>query len=167
MSSVLENLSEKILRELTATRILARYSDHLDGDRLGEWIDMFTDDANYVLVTRENYLAGLPLPIMRCEGRPAMQDRIKAASELMMFAPRVMRHFVTNVQVQPDAEELKFSANVLVARSMLDVRSELFLVGTYYGRLVPRAGSETGYLIGDLTCVIDTSLIDNSIVVPL
>jgi anthranilate 1,2-dioxygenase small subunit len=39
----------------------ARYAQALDEQRLADWTEMFTDDARYVIVSRENFDRGLPV----------------------------------------------------------------------------------------------------------
>ena len=53
----------------------ARYAQALDEQRLSDWTEMFTDDALYVILSRENYDRGLPVGLIYCENKRMIHDR--------------------------------------------------------------------------------------------
>ena len=63
-----------------------RYAAALDEQRLDDWIGMFTDDALYVVVSRENFDRGLPAGLIYCENKAMIRDRAFALKETTMFA---------------------------------------------------------------------------------
>src|SRR5262249_15622327 len=73
-----------------------RYAATLDEQRLHDWIEMFTDDALYVVVSRENFDRGLPAGLIYCENKAMIRDRAFALKETTMFAPRYLRHLIAN-----------------------------------------------------------------------
>src|SRR5882724_13465135 len=77
----------------------ARYAAALDEQRLSDWTEMFTDDALYVVVSRENFDRGLPAGLIYCENKAMIRDRAFALKETTMFAPRYLRHLVANLAV--------------------------------------------------------------------
>ena len=83
----------------------ARYAAALDEQRLSEWTEMFTDDALYVILSRENFDRGLPVGLIYCENKAMIHDRAFALMETSMFAPRYLRHIIGNQAVlseEPD-----------------------------------------------------------------
>src|SRR5438067_12321372 len=77
----------------------ARYAQALDEQRLADWTDMFTEDALYVVLSRENFDRGLPVGLIYCESKRMIHDRAFALTETSMFAPRYLRHFIANLVV--------------------------------------------------------------------
>src|SRR5271156_7039894 len=74
------------------------YAASLDENRLADWAEMFTDDAFYVVISRENADRNLPVGLIYCENKDMILDRA-LAMKTEMFAPRYLRHIVGNVQV--------------------------------------------------------------------
>jgi len=59
-------------------RLHARYALALDDDRLQDWPNFFTERGVYRIVTAENEARGLPLPVVYCEGRAMLRDRVQS-----------------------------------------------------------------------------------------
>ena len=75
------------------------YAAALDDGRLNDWAEMFTDDAFYVIISRENADRGMPVGLVYCENKGMIQDRAFAVEKTEMFAPRYLRHIIGNTQV--------------------------------------------------------------------
>src|ERR1700688_5322433 len=75
------------------------YAAALDEQRLDDWAEMFTDDAFYVVISRENADRGMPVGLIYCENKGMIQDRAYAHQHIEMFAPRYLRHIVGNLQI--------------------------------------------------------------------
>ena len=71
-------MNETIVLRLEVQEMLDRYIDTIDNDRLEEWPELFTDDCLYEIVPKENEDAGLPAPVIRCENKRMLRDRITA-----------------------------------------------------------------------------------------
>src|SRR5262245_54737929 len=71
-----------------------RYAQALDEQRLSDWAEMFTDDALYVILSRENYDRGLPVGLIYCENKRMIHDRAFALKETSIVAPRYLRHII-------------------------------------------------------------------------
>ena len=65
-----------------------RYAAALDAQRLTEWTEMFTEDAFYLVTSRENADRNLPVGLIYCEGRGMIRDRAFALDKTAMFARR-------------------------------------------------------------------------------
>ena len=60
---------------------------------------MFTDDAFYLVISRENADRNMPVGLIYCENKGMIHDRAFATEKTEMFAPRYLRHIVGNLQV--------------------------------------------------------------------
>jgi anthranilate 1,2-dioxygenase small subunit len=144
-----------------------RYAAALDEQRLEDWIEMFTDDALYVVVSRENFDRGLPAGLIYCENKGMIRDRAFALKETTMFAPRYLRHLIGNLAVlgRDERGHIKATANYVLMQVLFDrPDAKLHQVGVY--RDVFRR--ESGALkLAERRCVYDSLLIDNAMCLPV
>lgn len=141
------------------------YCAALDDGRIADWPQFFTEDALYRITGRENWDADLPVGLVYCEGQGMLRDRALAIAKTEMFAPRYLRHYVTNVQVLTIAGgTVAAQANYLVLQTLVDEPTTIHQAGCYFDRFV-RAGDRL--LLRERHCVYDTLIIDNSLVMPV
>jgi anthranilate 1,2-dioxygenase small subunit len=141
------------------------YCACLDEERIADWPLFFTADALYRVTGRENWDAGLEVGLVYCEGRAMLEDRALAIAKTEMFAPRYLRHYVTNVAVLGEAEGLVTAqANYLVLQTLVDERTQIHQAGRYFDRFARWDGR---LLLRERHCVYDTLIIDNSLVMPV
>jgi salicylate 5-hydroxylase small subunit len=139
------------------TDLFTRHGSLLDDDRFDEWVDLFTDDCEYLVIARENHDRGLPLATIRCESKGYLKDRVVAVRETSMYAPRSQRHVVGAPLLQADGT---WTASYAVFQTLVDEPSQVFSTGRY----VARADSDR---FASLHVIYDSSLVLNSIVKPL
>jgi anthranilate 1,2-dioxygenase small subunit len=114
----------------------ARYAHALDEDRLEEWPNFFTERGVYRIATAENEARGLPLPVVYCEGRPMLRDRVQSLRHANIYEPQRYRHIVSSILVEKmDEKSAKSIANFLVVRTMENGESTLFASGRYVDRI--------------------------------
>ncbi|MFP5512829.1 MAG: aromatic-ring-hydroxylating dioxygenase subunit beta, partial [Alphaproteobacteria bacterium] len=82
---------EQLLLRAEIDDFNAAYAGALDDGRLQDWPGFFTDDAFYLITSRENHDAGLPVGLVYCEGAGMIRDRAFAIGKTAMFAPRYLR----------------------------------------------------------------------------
>lgn len=144
------------------------YVAALDDGPLEDWPGLFTDPCDYQLIPRENYEAGLPLAVMKCESTGMMMDRVKAVREQVMFEPRYLRHLVSNIRVREVDEanaRIKVTANYAVLETLRDGFTRILNSGRYLDEVVR---DESGALkFATKLCVFDSELVPNSIVYPV
>ena len=99
----------------------AAYAAALDEQRLLDWVEMFTDDAFYVVISRENADHGMPVGLIYCENKGMLLDRANAM-KTEMFAPRYLRHIVGSPQVLGDEPngDIRARANYVVVQVLFD-----------------------------------------------
>ncbi|HUQ26067.1 MAG TPA: aromatic-ring-hydroxylating dioxygenase subunit beta [Burkholderiales bacterium] len=110
----------------------ARYAHALDDDRLEDWPNLFTERGVYRIATAENETRGLPLPVVYCEGRPMLRDRVQSLRHANIYEPQRYRHIVSSVLVEKmDEKRARSIANFLVVRIMENGETMLFASGRY------------------------------------
>ncbi len=143
------------------------YAAALDEQRLDDWAEMFTDDAFYLVISRENADRGMPVGLIYCENKGMIHDRAFALKNTEMFAPRYLRHIVGNLQVlgeQPDGD-IRARANYVVVQVLFDrPDAKLHQVGVYHDRF-RRVGDRLK--LAERRCVYDNLLVDNALCLPV
>lgn len=143
------------------------YAAALDEQRLMDWAEMFTDDGFYIVVSRENYDRNMPVGLIYCENKGMVRDRAFALKETAMFAPRYLRHMISNLSVEEDrkADTIVARANYVVLQVLFDrPDATLHQVGTYYDKF-RRTGS--GLKLAERRCVYDNLLVPNALCLPV
>ena len=117
--------------------LYSEYADILDTEQFERWPELFTVDAFYDVIPRENYERDMPLAIMRCESRAMMQDRVRAIRETLMFEPRYIRHLISSIRItSEDDGTLSVTANYAVLETLTDEMTKILNAGRYVDRLV-------------------------------
>ena len=98
-STVADRRLEKLLLHHEIEEFNNAYAAALDDGRLNDWAEMFTEDAFYVVISRENADRGMPVGLVYCENKGMIQDRAFALEKTEMFAPRYLRHIIGNTQI--------------------------------------------------------------------
>jgi 3-phenylpropionate/cinnamic acid dioxygenase small subunit len=159
-------LAPKDLRD-EIEALYGRYVDLLDEDGLEEWPALFMPDALYKIVSRENETRGWPLATMSCDGRAAIEDRIYAIRNTSLYVPRSLRHLISHLQLSANEEESGWcvSANYAVFETLPEQSTRVFSVGRYRDLVVRDATGELRF--AEKICVYDSTLIPNSLILPL
>ena len=162
-------MSDKISLELRAEieDLYARYARILDEGPLDLWPSLFLTEGSYRVVTRENADRDLPLALILCESRAAIEDRIYAIENTTFALPRQTRHLITNIMAVASENEGEWmaEANFAVFESLEERTTLCHSTGRYRDAL---ARDETGRLcFASKLCVCDSPLVPNSLIVPL
>lgn len=156
-------------------RFLYREVRLLSEGRFEEWLDLFTDDARYLMPIRETTADRKDSE--RGEGflphidddKAFMKARVQRLRHRLAHAeqpPSRLRYFVSNVEVDEAGDgggdgELDVRCNLMVYQSRLE-RTEKIFVGRREDRL--RTGNG-GYRIAGRKVVLDQSLLPRSITI--
>jgi anthranilate 1,2-dioxygenase small subunit len=145
----------------------AAYAAALDEQRLSDWAEMFTDDAFYVVISRENADRGLPVGLIYCDSKKMIYDRAFALEKTTMFAPRYLRHIIGNLQMLAGEQNsgIRARANYVLIQVLYDrPEAKLHQVGTYHD-VFRRVN---GVLkLAERRCIYDSLLIDNALCLPV
>lgn len=163
MSPVGEGVSPA--ERLAVEDLYARYAEALDEGDIGRWPELFIEDAEYLIVSRENHQRRLPLALVRCESRAALLDRVQAITSLSFYAPRVLRHLVSGLRVRRRTDRgYDVHANYAVFQTLADEETTVLSVGRYLDVVVAEGDS---LAFARKICVYDNPLVTNSLVYPL
>ena len=148
-----------------AAELMDEYVERIDSDRLEEWLDLFTEDASYQVLPRENLEQGLPASLMLCTSKNMLRDRIVSLRNANLYNPHYDRHLVSGVRVKPDSEGVwQLTANYAVYQSTLEGQSRLFSVGAYRDQ-VRMEGARL--LFSKKLVIVDTFAVPSMLATPL
>ncbi len=141
------------------------YASSLDDGPLSDWIEFFTEECLYLIQPRDNYDAGLPMAVVRCESRGMLRDRVTAVQETIMFEPRYLRHHITNIEADDaSSDEFQVRANYSVIEVLNDDLPRILSAGRYLDTIVV----EDGLLrFKEKRVIYDSVLVPNSLIYPL
>ncbi|GAA3707699.1 aromatic-ring-hydroxylating dioxygenase subunit beta [Oceanisphaera sediminis] len=168
MKNIEQMLKEKDLSELNVAiaQFNAKYAEVLDDGDLMDWPSFFSNDAIYKVTSRENFERNLPVGLVYCERLSMIKDRALAISNTAMFAPRYLRHFISNTVVeQVGNNQIVSSSNYILMQTLHDnPESTLHQVGKYNDIFVVEGGA---LKLKERICIYDNLLLDNSLVYPV
>jgi anthranilate 1,2-dioxygenase small subunit len=145
----------------------ARYATALDEQRLPDWVEMFADDAFYLVTSRENADQRLPVGLIYCEGKAMIRDRAFALEKTSMFAPRYLRHIIGNLVVtgeQVDGD-IRAQANYVVFQVLFDrPDATLHQIGSYHDVF---CRTDAGLKLKERRCIYDNLLVPNALCIPV
>jgi anthranilate 1,2-dioxygenase small subunit len=145
--------------------LYAGYVECLDDGELERWPEFFTDACLYKIVPRENFERGLPLALILCESKGMCQDRVEALRRASVYAPRVMRHLVSNIRIRAqEADGIRVHANYAVLQTLNDDPTQVFNTGKYIDLVVRDAGQ---LKFKEKLCVFDSVVVTGSLVYPI
>lgn len=158
---------EALLLQHEVTTFNNVYAAALDEQRLMDWAELFTDDALYVILSRENHDRNLPVGLIYCENKGMIRDRAFALKETAMFAPRYLRHMIANQMVGEESADgtITARANYVVLQVLYDrPDAKIHQVGTYYDTFRRVNGT---LKLAERRCVYDNLLVDNALCLPV
>jgi 3-phenylpropionate/cinnamic acid dioxygenase small subunit len=143
------------------------YGAAIDDD-LAAWPGLFTGDAVYRVVARENFERGLLWPTMSCEGHGMLADRVMAIQETCVYTPRQMRHVIGGIRILSETSDgYRTQATFLIGESGPDNETRLFAMGRYIDTVRRDDDAPHGFRFAEKTCVYDGNLILSTLIYPL
>jgi salicylate 5-hydroxylase small subunit len=159
-------VNDELTTFLEVQRLHAEIARVLDAGEFARWPDFFTEDARYVVRSRENHERGWPLALIALESRAMLKDRVIGATDTIFHDPYAQRHVVgAPVLLSRSDDEVRCEAAYVVMRTHRDQLPSVLSVGRYLDRLV--CGEGRRWLIAERLCVYDNDLIDNSLIYPI
>lgn len=148
-----------------ADDLMQDYAELIDSDRLEQWLDLFTEDAVYQIVPRENVEQSLPVSLMLCTNKNMIRDRIVSLRNANEYNLHRDRHLVSRVKIaEAAADSWRLEANYAVYQTDLEGQSRLFSVGRYLDTVRLEAGR---LLFSEKKVVVDTFSIPTLLATPL
>ena len=141
------------------------YTHAIDDDEIERWPDFFVDPCFYHIVSRENFLAGMPIGVMRYESVAMLRDQATATLHAAVFAPRVVRHILGGTRISGrDGDGIQAHTNVVIHQTSADGDTLLLMSGQYHDTVVEADG---GLRFRGKRLVYDTLRLPDSVVYPL
>ncbi len=158
-------MNPAFLLRLELMAVQDEYTAILDEGRLEDWPAMFTEDCLYEIIPRENVDAGLPAPLMRCEGAAMLRDRVISLRHANIYETPHYRHLLSGHRVTAlDADTAEMRASYVVINTSQDGESTIFQAGYYQDRLVR---TKDGWRFSVKRAVYDTHRVQTLLAYPV
>lgn len=109
-----------------------RYARLLDDDDLEAWPELFVAAGIYKVIPRENWDREPQLPVMFCDSRNMMIDRVRSLRKANVYNLHYPRHVVSNIEVLGACDGGHDVAAVYrVYQTDLEGQTRLYSVGQY------------------------------------
>ena len=144
---------------------MADYAMAIDEDRLEDWVELFTEDCDYRVVTRENVEQGLPNVLMWCDNKDMLRDRVESYRHVNVYNPHYDRHVLGPLRFTDEKDgRCTFDVSYSLFQTSLEGESRLFSVGRY--RVEARLEGGTARL-KTVTVIADTGLVPSLLATPI
>jgi anthranilate 1,2-dioxygenase small subunit len=145
--------------------LIAEYGLLLDEDRLEEWLELFADDCVYEVIARENIEQNLPQPLILCENRRMLRDRIASYRNVNEYNFHTDRHIIGGLRFRAEQRTgWRVNASYSLFQTDPEGASRLFLVGSYDIK-----GSFAGdrARLSEVKVIVDTASIPTLLATPV
>ena len=142
-----------------------QYGYTIDEDLLEEWPKFFVEEARYMITTRQNHQANMPVGLILCENRGMMEDRVSALRIANLYEPHGYRHLIDPpIVISKSKQEVRAQTSFACFRTVQGSSPEIFCTGKYLDRIV-----DDGQFLKfkERVVVCDSERIDTLIVIPL
>ena len=141
--------------------LMAEYGMALDEDRLEDWVELFDEDCDYRVTTRENVEQGLPNVLMWCDNKNMLRDRVESYRNVNEYNLHYDRHVIGPLRMLGDST---FEASYSLFQTDLEGNSRLFSVGRYRVEAVMKDGVAK---LKTVLVVADTGTIPSLLATPV
>ena len=145
--------------------LMVEYGLLLDDDKLEAWVDLFTDDCDYRIVTRENVEQNLPNVLIWCKGRRMLADRITSYRQVNEYNLHWDCHTISMPRILGNEDGTwRVEASYSLFQTNLEGQSRLFSVGRYRARVVVDGDTAR---IREMVVIADTGSIPTLVATPI
>ncbi|MSQ18951.1 MAG: aromatic-ring-hydroxylating dioxygenase subunit beta [Betaproteobacteria bacterium] len=145
--------------------LLIEYGLLLDDDKLEAWVELFTADCDYRIVTRENVEQNLPNVLIWCKGKNMLADRITSYRHVNEYNLHWDCHTISPPRIAAEADgSWRVAASYSLFQTTLEGQSRLFSVGRYRARVV---FNDNAPRIREMVVVADTGSILTLLATPI
>jgi anthranilate 1,2-dioxygenase small subunit len=141
------------------------YISTLDTDALELWPEMFVEDCLYEIIPKENADLGLPAPVIYCDSKAMLRDRVVSLRNANIFQPVVYRHFISGLSFQRTGETtVEMQSSYLVINTNQLGQSMVYQTGRYHDVVVELGGR---WRFRSKRAIYDTSRIQTALAIPI
>jgi anthranilate 1,2-dioxygenase small subunit len=145
--------------------LMAEYAMALDEDRLEDWVELFEEQCDYRVVTRENVEQNLPNVLMWCDNKNMLRDRIESYRHVNEYNPHYDRHVIGPLRLLSEKNGVAtFEAAYSLFQTDLEGNSRLYSVGRYRVEAVRNGESAR---IKMMLVVADTGTVPSLLATPI
>ena len=173
---MLTERADATARKQAALDLVTRYVRIADdARRIAEWPDLFADEAEYIVVTRENHERGLPIAIVRDDSKDRIRDRVTVIREFWGAGGRTEdrhynepwpRHVVGPVWAElTESGDVAVGAHFVVYQTVQITDAPRLLAMGEYRDVVTFAGGEPR--LRSKKVILDTPVLQDVFVYPL
>ena len=146
-------------------RLQGRYVECIDDDRLEQWLDFFTENCVYKIISRENHDRDLPAAAIFCDSKGMLEDRIVSLRNANVYAEHNYRHVLSNILIK-DLKDgvISVQSNYLVMQTKTDGATEIYNAGKYVDKIVADGNV---LKFQEKIAIFDTHLIKSLLVTPI
>ena len=153
------------MERVVLSDLMAEYGMALDEDRLEDWVELFDEQCDYRVVTRENVEQGLPNVLMWCDNRNMLRDRVESYRHVNEYNPHYDRHVIGPVRFLGEKDGIAtFEASYSLFQTDLEGSSRLFSVGRYRVEALVTDGAAR---LKSVTVIADTGLVPSLLATPI
>ncbi|WP_311969782.1 aromatic-ring-hydroxylating dioxygenase subunit beta [Pseudomonas baltica] len=145
-------------------RLLDLYARLIDEDRLEEWVELFSPEGRYEIISRENLAQGFALPLMLCENRNQIADRVMSLRKANIYNIHTDRHIISQLHVERSAEGWCVGANFALFQTNQEGVSSLYSVGRYDDLVRPVDGR---LMFISKRVIVDTGAVPSLLATPI
>ncbi len=154
-----------LMMRLELADLQDRYVAAIDNDRIEEWPGFFVDDCLYEIVSKENEDAGLPAPVIHCDGIRMLRDRIVALRHANIYTKPQYRHCLSGLEWrQADDGSIDAATSYVVVNTGHDGQSTIYQAGRYLDRIVR---TPDGLRFRSKRCIYDTLRVQTLLAFPI
>jgi anthranilate 1,2-dioxygenase small subunit len=146
------------------------YIATLDTGALELWPEMFVDDCLYEIIPKENEDLGLPAPVIHCDSKAMLWDRVISLRNANIFQPVIYRHFFSGLSFETVSDQggtegaIEMRSSYLVINTTQIGQSVVYQTGRYHD-VVVRSGDQ--WRFKSKRAIYDTSRIQTALAIPI
>jgi len=145
--------------------LLHAYVQCIDDNKLEAWPDFFSDPCLYKIISRENHDRDLTAPVIYCDSKGMLHDRVGAHRHANVYEPHFYRHLVSNTRILKCEQEVyTVQSNYAVFQTKLDGDTQIYNVGRYLDKVVFEHGAPK---FKEKLVIFDTLRIPTLLVTPI
>ena len=153
------------MERVVLSDLMAEYGMALDEDRLEDWVELFDEQCDYRVVTRENVAQGLPNVLMWCDNKNMLRDRVESYRHVNEYNPHYDRHVIGPLRILAEQDgAATFEASYSLFQTDLEGNSRLFSVGRYRVEALLADGAAH---IKTMLVIADTGTIPSLLATPI
>lgn len=112
--------------------LVVEYGHLIDEDRLEDWLGLFAEDCRYTVIARENVEQKLPLPLLSCDNKRMLRDRVSSYRDVNEYNLHTDRHVIGGVRFREQSDTAWcVDASYSLFQTDVEGVTRLFLVGAY------------------------------------